>query len=57
MAKKSLMVRDSNISLLALPSNTNRQIGLAWRKGSARADEFILLGEILKQSQKTKTIT
>ena len=47
MAKDSLMVKDSRISLLKLPQHMHRQIGLAWRKGSARADEFRLLGDIL----------
>jgi len=49
MAKESLMVKNAHISLLELPKSMNRQIGLAWRKGSARADEFKLLGEALKQ--------
>jgi len=49
IAKESLMVKNAHISLLELPKSMNRQIGLAWRKGSARADEFKLLGEALKQ--------
>lgn len=49
MAENSLMVKDSHISLLKLPKNIHRQIGLAWRKGSAREQEFRLLGESLKQ--------
>ncbi len=47
MAKDSLMVKDSNIELLALPRHINRQIGLAWRKGSSRTEEFKLLGEMI----------
>jgi len=55
MAKDSLMVKDSNIELMALPKTMNRQIGLAWRKGSARAEEFKLLGDILKDMHDNPT--
>ncbi len=48
MAKDSLMVKDSHIALLELPKTMHRQIGLAWRKGSARTDEFKMLGDMLK---------
>jgi len=47
IAKDSLMVKDSNIELLALPKNMHRKIGLAWRKGSSREEEFKLLGEMI----------
>jgi len=48
MAKASLQAKNLHISLLDLPQNMNRSIGLAWRKGSAREKEFRLLGDILK---------
>ncbi|WP_232507759.1 hydrogen peroxide-inducible genes activator [Ghiorsea bivora] len=47
IAKDSLMVKDSNIQLMPLPKNMHRQIGLAWRKGSSREEEFKLLGEMI----------
>ena len=55
MAKDSLMVKDSHISLLKLPKTMHRQIGLAWRKGSSRAEEFKMLGNILKQMHDNPT--
>ena len=55
MAKDSLMVKDSHISLLELPKTMHRQIGLAWRKGSSRAEEFKMLGNILKQMHDNPT--
>ncbi len=55
IAKDSLMVKDSNIELLPLPKNMHRQIGLAWRKGSSRAEEFKMLGDsIIACMQKPK---
>ncbi len=56
MAKDSLMVKDSHIALLELPKTMHRQIGLAWRKGSARADEFKMLGDMLKDMHNNPTI-
>lgn len=49
MAKDSLILKGSNIELRAMPSDSYREIGLAWRKGSAREGEFQLLGSLLQE--------
>ncbi|MFC1537178.1 hydrogen peroxide-inducible genes activator, partial [Pseudomonadota bacterium] len=49
MAKDSLMLQGSDIELHTLPSDSHREIGLAWRKGSAREGEFRLLGSLLQE--------
>ncbi|HKI59632.1 MAG TPA: LysR substrate-binding domain-containing protein [Mariprofundaceae bacterium] len=48
MAKDSLILKGSNIELSPMPTESYREIGLAWRKGSARADEFRLFGSLLQ---------
>ena len=48
MATKSLILANSNIELRSMPAGSFREIGLVWRKGSARAEEFRLLGELLQ---------
>jgi len=47
MAKNSLIVKGSNIELHPMPAGSYREIGLVWRKGSAREEEFRLLGSLL----------
>jgi len=47
MAKDSLIVKGSNIELHPMPTGSYREIGLVWRKGSAREDEFRLLGSLI----------
>jgi len=47
MAKDSLIVKGSNIELHPMPTGSYREIGLVWRKGSAREDEFRLLGALI----------
>lgn len=49
MAKDSLILQGSNIELRAMPADSHREIGLVWRKGSARDDEFHLLGSLLQE--------
>ena len=50
MARGSAMLRNTRVRLHDLDEKSSREIGLAWRKGSAREDEFRLLGEfIVKQ--------
>jgi LysR family hydrogen peroxide-inducible transcriptional activator len=45
MAEGSTLLRNTRVRLLALDGKSFRTIGLAWRKGSARSEEFIKLGE------------
>ena len=50
MARGSAMLRNTRVRLHDLADKSFREIGLAWRKGSARDKEFRLLGEfIVKQ--------
>jgi len=49
MAEKSLVGENSNLTLHPMPEQSCREIGLAWRKGSSRSDEFIHLGKLLKE--------
>jgi len=49
MAQNSLMLQGSNIELHAMPNESCRKIGLAWRKGSSRNAEFAMLGELLQE--------
>lgn len=49
MAKDSLMLRKTRVRMKPVNENSTRTIGLAWRKGSGRIDEFRLLGEFLQQ--------
>jgi LysR family hydrogen peroxide-inducible transcriptional activator len=47
MARKSSLLRNTAVKLYPMPDSSYRNIGLAWRQGSARAQEFRLLGEFL----------
>ncbi len=49
MAEYSLMLQGSNIELHVMPEESCRQIGLAWRKGSSRDTEFVMLGKLLQK--------
>lgn len=48
MAQNSSLLQNTEIQTHPLNKNSYREIGLAWRKGSARAEEFALLGGCLK---------
>ena len=50
MADGSVLLRNTRVRLYPLAENSYRQIGLAWRKGSSRVEEFELLGEFLKET-------
>jgi LysR family hydrogen peroxide-inducible transcriptional activator len=51
MAKESPMLKNTNIKTQAMPKNSHREIGLIWRKGSARGEEFKMLGEFIKKNR------
>ncbi|MEL7186376.1 MAG: LysR substrate-binding domain-containing protein [Pseudomonadota bacterium] len=54
MARGSALLRNTKVQLHALPDRSHRKIGLAWRKGSRRADEFRLLGDFIAKSRGIK---
>ncbi len=47
MAEGSAILRKTSVRLYPLQDSSYRTIGLAWRKGSARGEEFRLLGELV----------
>ncbi len=47
MAVGSALLRGTKIRLTPLQENSYREIGLVWRKGSARSDEFRQLAEFI----------
>jgi LysR family hydrogen peroxide-inducible transcriptional activator len=50
MAEKSALLRNTRVRLYPIRDDSYRTIGLAWRKGSGRAEEFTMLGEFLKEN-------
>jgi len=51
MAEKSALLRNTRVKLYPIGDNSYRTIGLAWRKGSGREEEFRLLGDFLKETR------
>ena len=51
MARGSSMLRSTRVKLYAMGEQSYRTIGLVWRKGSQREDEFRLLGEFLSDNR------
>ncbi len=49
MAQNSSLLMNTHIKTYPLDKNSFREIGLAWRKGSAREEEFMMLAKFLKQ--------
>ncbi len=49
MAVRSNLLKNTRIKVQSLPKNNYRDIGLVWHKGSARAEEFRLLGEFIRK--------
>ena len=49
MARGSTLLRNTRVKLYEFDEKSHRRIGLAWRKGSARAEEFRLLGQFLTE--------
>ncbi|MGK0270758.1 MAG: LysR family hydrogen peroxide-inducible transcriptional activator [Cocleimonas sp.] len=54
MARNSSLLQNTDINTYPLDEKSFREIGLAWRKGSARVDEFKLLGETIQRMQINK---
>ncbi len=50
MARGSTLLRNTRVRLHSLNDGSYRNIGLAWRKGSRRIEEFQLLGEFVRNN-------
>jgi LysR family hydrogen peroxide-inducible transcriptional activator len=50
MARGTSLLKNTRVKMHALRDKSFRTIGLAWRKGSGRVDEFKLLGDFLKKN-------
>ncbi|MEM7503238.1 MAG: hydrogen peroxide-inducible genes activator [Pseudomonadota bacterium] len=48
MAQGSALLKNTRVQLYSIAESSRRKIGLAWRKGSARAAEFELLGQFIQ---------
>jgi LysR family hydrogen peroxide-inducible transcriptional activator len=48
MAQGSSLLKNTRVRMYPLSENSFRTIGLAWRKGSARSDEFGRLGDFIR---------
>ena len=51
MARNSTLLRNTHVELYPMPDSSYRNIGLAWRQGSGRADEFEMLGDFLEHNR------
>jgi LysR family hydrogen peroxide-inducible transcriptional activator len=51
MAAGTSLLRNTRVKLAALGEESYRTIGLAWRKGTRRADEFRMLGRFLAENR------
>ena len=49
MARGSSLLKNTRVKLKTLEASSYRTIGLAWRKGSRRVEEFELLGKFLTE--------
>ena len=53
MAKNSSLLQNTDVKTYPLDKKSYREIGLAWRKGSAREEEFKMLGDVLSNLKRT----
>jgi len=51
MARGSSLLKNTRVRLHPLSDKSYRNIGMAWRKGSRRVDEFHLLGEFVRDNR------
>ena len=49
LARDSLILKNTRVRMKPLEENSFRTIGLAWRKGTDRGEEFRMLGEFLAE--------
>ena len=52
MAEGSPLLKSTRVKSYPMKKSSYREIGLAWRKGSARGEEFKLLGDFINQYRK-----
>jgi len=50
MAEHSGLLKGTKVKMYPLKENSYREIALLWRKGTARADEFMELGNMIKEN-------
>jgi LysR family hydrogen peroxide-inducible transcriptional activator len=51
MASKSMLLKNTQVRTYAIGDKSYRTIGLTWRKGSARSEEFRLFGDFVKNNR------
>lgn len=51
MARGSSLLRNTRVRLQSLSDKSYRNIGIVWRKGSRRVDEFQMLGEFVRENR------
>ena len=51
MARGSSLLRNTRVRLRAMSDKSYRNIGVVWRKGSRRVDEFRLLGDFICENR------
>jgi LysR family hydrogen peroxide-inducible transcriptional activator len=51
MSQGTAILRNTRVKLAPLGKDSYRTIGLAWRKGSRRADEFRMLGDFVTENR------
>ena len=49
MARESMILKHTDIKTYPIGKQSYRDIGLVWRKGSARGEEFKLLGDVISK--------
>ena len=49
MARDSMILKHTDIKTYPMGEHSYRDIGLAWRKGSARGEEFKMLGDVISK--------
>ncbi|MBT6210519.1 MAG: LysR family transcriptional regulator [Woeseia sp.] len=49
MARGSSLLKNTRVRMYPMNENSYRTIGLVWRKGSARTDEFEMLGDFIRE--------
>jgi len=55
LAHGSTLLKNTRVRMYPLDEQSYRTIGLVWRKGSARAEEFKLFGEFIRSHQETQS--
>ena len=53
LARDSLILKNTRVRMKPLEENSYRTIGLAWRKGTDREEEFRMLGEFVAEQHTT----